>query len=145
MCRFAIRVFLGFAVLFPVCSFAQSGGGGIASNSSLSTLNRARGGLNVTNRVNSSPTVSPYLRLLQGNGNVNTGFGGANAVYQTQVRPAIERRQQAAQQQQQIQGIQRDLGRLRQQYSQPSTGFMQTGHPTRFMSYSHYYPSLFGR
>lgn len=142
MCRFAIRAFLSLAVLFPVCSFAQSAN---RPSSSISTLASRNGSLNVTNRINNNPTVSPYLRLLQGNGGAASGIGSANAIYQTQVRPQLERRQQAAQQQQQIQGIQRDLGRLRQQYSQPSTGFMQTGHPTRFMSYSHYYPSLFGR
>ena len=121
---------------------AQSGVA--SSNSSLSALSRANRGINQIN-PNNRPTVSPYLRLLNNNGNSQTGLGGASAVYQTQVRPAIERRQQAAQQQAQIQGIQRNLGQLRQQFTRPTQGFMQTGHATRFMSYSHYYPTLFGR
>ena len=141
MRRIAIQsIFVGVALLAPAIATAQS-----SSNSSISALSRANAGTNITNRINNNPTVSPYLRLLQGNGNAQAGFGGANAVYQTQVRPAIERRQQAAQQQAQIQGIQRNLGQLRQQFARPTQGFMQTGHATRFMSYSHYYPTLFGR
>ena len=140
MRRIAIQVFVGIALLVPTVASAQSG-----STSSLGALSRANSGTNITNRINSRPTVSPYLRLLNGNGTPNTTFGGANAIYQTQVRPAIERRQQSQQQQSQIQSIQSNLGQLRQQFSRPNQGFMQTGHATRFMSYSHYYPSLFGR
>lgn len=142
MRRIAIQtIFVGVALLAPAMVSAQSS----SSSSSISALARANAGTNVTNRINSNPTVSPYLRLLNGNGGTTNGIGSANAIYQTQVRPAIERRQQSQQQQAQIQGIQRDLGRLRQQFTRPASGFMQTGHATRFMSYSHYYPSLFGR
>jgi len=136
-----VLVLLGCTMLamsFHSTATAQSGTTG--SRSSVSALSRARGGLNIS--PNNRPTVSPYLRLLNNNGNANNGLGASNAVYQTQVRPALERRQNQAQQQQQIQGIQRDLSRLRNQFTRPSSGFMATGHQTRFMTYSHYYPAL---
>ena len=123
-------------LLLPSAAVAQSG------NSSLSTFSRTAGNFNVTNRINNRPTVSPYLRLLQNNGNPQSGLGGVQPVYQTQVRPMLQRREQQRQQQAQIQQIQQNLGQLRQQFTQPNRGFMQTGHPTRFMSYSHYYPAL---
>ncbi len=98
---------------------------------------------NVNQTILNNPTVSPYLRLLQGNGGgVNQGIGGVSAIYQTQVRPAIDNRQQSQVQQQQITQMQGQLNQVRSQYRQLSTGYMATGHPTRYMTYSHYYPSL---
>ena len=48
------------------------------------------------------------------------------------------------QQQRQIQVMQNQLNQVRNQYRQANSGYMATGHPTRFMSYSHYYPALGG-
>lgn len=121
-------------LLLAVPSMAQSG--------ALSARQYATRGSAIGN-VLSRPTVSPYLRLLQNQGNPQTGFGNVSAVYQTQVRPMVQQRQQAAQQQQQMNRMQSQLNQVRQQYTQPNSGLMTTGHPTRFMSYSHYYyPSL---
>ena len=139
MNRAVFFALLAVAFCLPSSVLAQSG-----SSGALSTLSRAQSGFSVTNRINNRPTVSPYLRLLQGNGQAQSGFANVQPIYQTQVRPELERRQNARVQAAQIQGIQRDLSRLRQQYTQPNQGYMQTGHPTRFMSYSHYYPSLYG-
>jgi len=69
--------------------------------------------------------------------------GSAVTNYHTLVRPQLEARAAARQQQrsiaqvqQQVNTIQRDFRQVRQ------TGVFQTGHPTRFMTYLHYYPSL---
>ena len=110
------------------------------SRSAINTLgnNRVR---SIQNQLTNRPTVSPYLRLL--NTNNSTSIGGVQPVYQTQVRPALEARQRQQQQSRQIQQIQTDLNRMRTQYTRPSSGYMSTGHPTRFMTYSHYYPGLY--
>ncbi len=124
---------MGIGLLVVSSAFAQ--------NSSLNALQRGR--QTTSRQILNNPTVSPYLRLLQGGGSgVNSGIGGVSAIYQTQVRPQIENRQQMAQQQQQIQQVQSQLNQVRNQYRQLSTGYMATGHPTRYMTYSHYYPSL---
>lgn len=95
--------------------------------------------VNAFQNVLSRPTVSPYLQLVQNNGNGQIGRG---SIYQTQVRPQIEARQRAKQQQQQIKQVQQQLNTVRRDYQSSTGGRMSTGHPTRFMSYSHYYPSL---
>ncbi len=80
------------------------------------------------------PTVSPYLNLLQ------PGGSGVTAPYQTLVRPLVDERNRAQAQQRQINRVQSDLSRTRQQFSQQRGAYM-TGHPTRFMVYSHFYPA----
>jgi hypothetical protein len=86
------------------------------------------------------PTVSPYLALtnLDSVGNVDASYN-----YFTQVRPMLQNREQTERQQRSIARLQRDVqsvsSRVRQS-SQP--GLRATGHPTRFNSYLHYYPTL---
>ncbi len=84
------------------------------------------------------PTVSPYLNLVR---DQDSRFGMPN--YQTLVRPQL--RQQAAarrhetsitRMQRQVNTIGRNVQRIQQRGSYP------TGHPTRFMTYLHYYPGL---
>jgi flagellar basal body-associated protein FliL len=88
--------------------------------------------------IQQSPTVSPYLNLLNRN---NTGLPN----YQTLVRPAIDQQEQNVQQQQQIQKLQHQQKSL---ISNSERGLAQrgisneirgTGHVTVFMDYSHYY------
>jgi hypothetical protein len=127
----------------PLCSLALlvvvgSMALGQSSNTRRS-INSYIGRGNAQSSILNRPTVSPYLRLLQNQGNPTNGLGSSTAVYQTQVRPQLERRQQSAQQQQQMQRMQSQLNQVRQQFTQPNSGLMTTGHPTRFMSYSHYY------
>jgi len=83
------------------------------------------------------PTVSPYLNLLQRDPTYGL------PLYHTQVRPRLEARAQARQQQRSINQVQRQVSNLSTQVRQrnQTTGF-QTGHPTRFMTYSHFYPGF---
>lgn len=80
-------------------------------------------------------TVSPYLSLLQGSG--QSGIPR----YFTQVRPQLQARQTARQND-------AKLSEIEQQVTQVESTVLQnraqraTGHPTRFMNYSHFYPSL---
>ena len=128
-----------YAKFFLCCAFLTATA---FAQGGVSTLN-GLGNRSVNNQILNRPTVSPYLQLLQNNGAAAVGAGATASIYQTQVRPAVEARRQAAVQQGQINQIRNDLNRARQQFSRP-TGQNSTGHPTRFMSYSHYYPG-FGR
>ena len=81
------------------------------------------------------PTVSPYLNLLRD----DRGVGLPN--YQALVKPRLEQRERERRQranmnrmQQQVNTMQSDLRR--------EAPIHTTGHPTRFMNYSHYYPTL---
>ncbi len=89
------------------------------------------------NSLLNRPTVSPYLNLVRRDGSL----GASN--YQTLVRPQLEARQNAFRQQQTINNVQRQVNTLQTDFRQSQAlGTRQTGHPTRFMTYSHYYPSL---
>jgi len=99
-------------------------------------------GMRQYNRRN---TVSPYLNLV----NLGGGTSGQAAAnfslpnYQTLVQPQIRARQQAMlrnQQLNQLQGQVQDLRTDMQQ--QQEQGVSYTGHPTRFMTYLHYYPQF---
>ena len=92
--------------------------------------------------VQDRPTVSPYLNLI---GSQQDQMRGATArpVYQTLVRPELERRRSEQQTQRGMVQMQRQLSDLRQSYqSSQSNTFGATGHPTRFMIYSQYYPGF---
>jgi hypothetical protein len=96
-----------------------------------------RGGIyhDGANPYNSRPTVSPYLNLLQGGG------GALNLPqYQTLVRPFLE--QQAINDRNsfntQLMGRQINTLQTQVNRNQFAPG-RATGHPTRYMNYSHYY------
>jgi hypothetical protein len=88
--------------------------------------------------VQQQPTVSPYLNLLN-----RQGQGLPN--YQTLVRPYVRSEQEFARQQNQIQRLQRQQGSLAAGAGLTgargvSTQIRGTGHVTRFMDTSHYFP-----
>jgi hypothetical protein len=85
----------------------------------------------------SRPTVSPYLNLVGSN-----RFGIAN--YQTLVRPLIEQREAALQNQANIQQLQEQFqsGQAAAMRRGSTGGVGQTGHPSRYFTYLHYYPQL---
>jgi hypothetical protein len=87
------------------------------------------------------PTVSPYLNLLN-----NNQFG--ISTYQTTVRPQIEEREAIQRNAASLQALQQQFqqGQQALPYSGRGGGRYgsSTGHPTRFMNYSHYY-NLRGR
>ena len=140
MTRVALLFTMSAVAFTASCAEAQVD----STRSALGAINR--GFRTATQQTLRRPTVSPYLQLVQGNGGgVNAGFGNAVAIYQTQVRPAVEREQQQLLQQRQIQQMQSQLNEVRSTYRQQNSGYFSTGHPTRFMSYSHYYPLLGGR
>ena len=63
--------------------------------------------------------------------------------YHTLVRPAVESRRQTAEQALQIRGLQSNVTNMRGRLAGQSRGSQfSTGHPTRFMTYLHYYPSM---
>jgi hypothetical protein len=87
--------------------------------------------------VQQQQTVSPYLNLLN-----RQGFGLPN--YQTFVRPQLQTDQNFARQQSQIQRLQRQqAGLAAGNLNAPrgvSAQIRGTGHVTRFMDTSHYFP-----
>ena len=92
----------------------------------------------IDNYLYNRPTVSPYLNLSR------TNSGSFLPNYHALVRPELQRREQAARQTahiarnaRQLQQVQRDL---RQTQDRQRRMGLVTGHPTRFMSYLHYYP-----
>lgn len=92
------------------------------------------------NFLTNRPTVSPYLNLVDRPGVNSSGA----ATFQTLVRPLVEQRDMAEFQQMEIQQLQRridaDARSRAQQYQQG--GVRPTGHPTRFMNFSHFFPGL---
>lgn len=88
----------------------------------------------------SRPTVSPYLNLVTQQS--QTGF---TPIYQNMVRPQIEQRETQLRQESEIVRIQNQLSRVSsdvQSIQSGNRGQFATGHPTRFMTYLHYYPAL---
>jgi len=84
------------------------------------------------------PTVSPYLNLLQG----PNQFGVISPNYQTLVRPQLEAREIAQQQGQAISNLQQQVRRAQGTGGSAASG--RTGHETRRLYYSHYYPGFAG-
>lgn len=82
------------------------------------------------------PTVSPYLNLL----NLNNQQASLPN-YQTLVRPQLDQRQESQQQQRQIRQLNQQVSNIDRRSLNNQQG-SATGHPTRFMTYSHYYPGL---
>ncbi len=94
------------------------------------------------NFVRNRPTVSPYLNLISSQQDQLRG-ATPRPVYQTLVRPELERRQNEQRTQRSMVQMQRQLSDLRQSYrNSQSNAFGATGHPTRFMIYSQYYPGF---
>ena len=87
--------------------------------------------------LSSRPTVSPYLNLVRDQ-SMNTGAPN----YQTLVRPALDRRELARDQERQLSSLQNQVGTIQGDLRRAQSGAMATGHPTRFMTYSHFYPGL---
>lgn len=87
----------------------------------------------ISTPYNPRPTVSPYLNLLQ---------GGGNAVnlpqYQTLVRPFLDQQVINNRNAFNSQSLQRQVNSIQGQVSRGDGG-RATGHPTRYMNYSHYY------
>jgi hypothetical protein len=95
-----------------------------------------RGGIypGSANPYNPKPTVSPYLNLLQG------GAGGLNLPqYQTLVRPFLEQQATNDRNAFDSQLLRRQVNSLQNQANRGSVDGRATGHPTRYMNYSHYY------
>jgi len=104
----------------------------------LAAINRAEAqGYSGYGDTYARPTVSPYLNLLRGSGEGNLPN------YYTLVRPQLQARAAAFQQQQSIQNLQRQINSLprRDRISGVSGEIRTTGHPTVFQNYSHYYSS----
>lgn len=81
------------------------------------------------------PTVSPYLRLLEGGGSL------FSTPYQSLVRPEIEQRQFNLQQSRQISQLRQQVNTSLLQNSRNAIGGLRaTGHTTFYMNYSHFYP-----
>jgi hypothetical protein len=99
----------------------------------------ANAALSTRDFLASRPTVSPYLNLLRRESEISAPN------YQTLVRPALEGRQMAARQQASISQLQSRVTNMQGQMASQGQGTrFATGHPSRFMSYLHYYPG-FGR
>lgn len=87
--------------------------------------------------VQQRPTVSPYLNLVRDD-------NGAAANYQTLVRPQMEQIDFNRQQQTRLDRLDRQFQSFRNENAYPIQGSEQlreTGHSTRFMNRSHFYPN----
>lgn len=94
------------------------------------------------NFVRNRPTVSPYLNLIGTDADQQRG-GTIRPVYQTLVRPQLEQRRASQETQRNMIQMQQQLSELRQSYQQSQANtFGATGHPTRFMIYSQYFPGF---
>lgn len=92
-------------------------------------------------QILSRPTTSPYLALVNLDGQGGNLDNSRN--YFTQVKPALDRQRQQQTQRLQIQNIQRNVTQMRSQAAQQNvSGPRGTGHPTRFQHYFQYYPGL---
>lgn len=93
--------------------------------------------------IQSSPTVSPYLTLALSGAQVQTGVGAPISTYQTLVRPQLDQREQALIQERQYRNLQQQVQNLRSDFElNLQRNSVATGHPTRFMTHSHFYPRL---
>ena len=82
-------------------------------------------------------TVSPYLNLLRAESEVTMPN------YHTLVRPAVESRRHTAEQATQLRRLQSNVTTMQGKLGGNGRGSnFSTGHPTRFMTYLHYYPSF---
>jgi hypothetical protein len=115
---FAALAVVGLALSAEEC-FAQ--GRNAALNTQRALLNR--------------PTVSPYLNLLQPQGN-----GLPN--YQTLVKPAIDQRRRDQETQRQIYQLQSSVAANTARETRGESTFRPTGHTTTFFYHSHFYPAL---
>ncbi len=98
---------------------------------------------NINQIIQNRPTVSPYLTLALNGSQTSTGSGANVSTYQTLVRPQLEQREQALYQQRQYQQLQQQVQNLRNDFEvKLEKNGIATGHPTRFMTHSHYYPRL---
>jgi hypothetical protein len=130
MARSAVVACMLSVGLFPVLSTPAPG----------QSSRFAIGPVSPTRHILDRPTVSPYLNLLLGDSDSSLG---AIPSYFTQVRPQLEARERARQQAREIKGLQRQVTSVRNDISRlgkPSA--RTTGHPTRFMNFSHYYPQF---
>lgn len=97
-------------------------------------------GQSLNNYILNRPTLSPYLNLARND------IGGSSGLpnYYTFVKPELDRRQDAAVQQSQIRQLQNQVSGVQAnlQQAQQRGRAAVSGHPTRFMSYSHYYPLM---
>lgn len=84
------------------------------------------------------PTVSPYLNLLRTESEITLPN------YHTLVRPQLEGRQDVEKQQVAIRQLQSHVSSIQGRMARERNEF-GTGHPTRFMTYLHYYPALGSR
>jgi hypothetical protein len=86
------------------------------------------------------PTVSPYLHLANQPRDASgiPRFGG---VYQVLVRPQLDQQEFSVDQQREIVRIQADMLQMQNElHGAATTGARRTGHHSRFMSFSHFYP-----
>lgn len=121
-----------FLLWLPGIASAQYRGPNLSTNPAANVYNKA---------IYDRPTVSPYLNLLRPQG----GVGVPN--YQSLVRPELQQRRTND-----IQG--RQINQLQNKVNQSYGGggaangapqeIRATGHVTRFMNHSSYYPALGG-
>ena len=107
----------------------------------ITRLNRLLIGISAAMNFWSGENVSERYSDLRNR--VSTGISGTLSTYQAIVRPQLERREQAVIEQRQHQDLQRQVQALRHDFDlNMERNGVATGHPTRFMTYSHYYPRL---
>lgn len=87
----------------------------------------------ISTPYNPKPTVSPYLNLLQGGG---SAFNFPQ--YQALVRPFLDQQVVNNRNAFNSQSLQRQVNSIQGQVNRGDGG-RATGHPTRYMNYSHYY------
>ena len=117
---------------------------GLLAFSAQDCFGQYTGGRGAADYILSRPTVSPYLNLTR-----NVAANSVTTNYHTLVRPQLEARRRAAEQQKSIRRVQSQLSDLssqrltasRQQQQQQQRGAV-TGHPTGRNYFMHYYPGF---
>lgn len=129
---------IAFLVVLGCCSLSQAQWYNTQRRNT--SLRNQAGFRPYTQQILNRPTVSPYLALtdLTGSGQIDTSRN-----YFTQVRPALEFRQQQQQQQRSLVQVQQQVTQLRSSVARQSQqGPRGTGHPTRFNFLLQYYPGM---
>ena len=136
-----LRIIMLTAVLGGILSGSTGDLWAQTANANFFNRGLANAHFSTTRYLASRPTVSPYLNLIvdQQNRGLST--------YHTLVRPQLEQRRQAQEQQAAIQRLNTQLSGVRSQLQRNTVSGQPapTGHMTRFMTHSHYYPGLITR
>ncbi len=112
----------------------------LATNTSHAQLNAAAYQRRLSSLQTQPPRVSPYLNLISRTATDANGVPNNDGVYHTLVRPQVQATQELSHHQLEINQLRSQMSSIQANFTSPVTTAGSTGHASRFMSFSHYYP-----